>query len=66
MQFERDWNFLWGKAKVKIKELKLGAELWGDSVKNYETKLDVKAVTYNQMKVEKKAGRWLVQVVIDV
>ncbi len=59
-------NFFLSKIKVKISDLKLTAELWGDSVKNYETKLDVKAVTYNQMKVEKKAGRWLVQVVIDV
>ncbi|MCX6748205.1 MAG: archease [Candidatus Pacearchaeota archaeon] len=59
-------NFFISKTKVKIKDFGLTAELWGNSVKNYETKLDVKAVTYNQMKVEKKTGRWVAQVVIDV
>jgi len=59
-------NFFLSSAKVRISGFNLEAELQGDSVKNYETKLDVKAVTYNQMKVEKKGKIWMCQVVVDV
>ena len=59
-------NFFLGKLKIRIKDLKLEAELQGDDVKNYETKVDVKAVTYNQMKVEKTSRGWMCQVVVDV
>ena len=67
-------GFLTSKIKVKIKEKNknkiLEAELLGDSTKNYEISVDVKAVTYNQMFVrEEKKGKkrqWVAQVVIDV
>ena len=63
-------GFLTSKIKVKIKEKNknkiLEAELLGDSTKNYEISVDVKAVTYNQMFVREEKGRWIAQVVIDV
>ncbi len=59
-------NFFLSKVKVKIKGFELEAEIVGDSVKNYETNIDVKAVTYNQMFVKKEKNIWVVQVVIDV
>jgi SHS2 domain-containing protein len=60
-------GFLTSKIKVKIKDKTLSAELTGDSTKNYEISVDVKAVTYNQMFVrEEKKGKWIAQVVIDV
>lgn len=61
-------NFFLSSIKVKIneKELKLKAEAFGDSVKNYSPSLDVKAVTYNEMFVKKERGRWIIQVVLDV
>lgn len=63
-------NFFLSSCKVKIKENERGkeleAELIGDNVKNYETNIDVKAVTYNDMFVRQAKGKWVCQVVIDV
>lgn len=56
-------GFLLGDVKsVKIKGFKLIAEVSGDSAKNYKFTNSVKAVTYNDMMIEKK----FVQVVLDV
>jgi len=64
-------NFFVSKAKVNItedknKKFKLEAEVSGDSVKEYETKMDVKAVTYNEMFIKKVGNKWITQVVLDV
>ncbi len=60
-------GFLTSKIKVRIKNKTIEADLFGDSTKNYEISVDVKAVTYNQMFVrEEKKGKWVAQVVIDV
>ena len=55
-------SFIPGKIKVKIKDLTLEAELQGDKIQNYETKSDIKAVTYNQMKITKD----FIQVICDI
>ncbi|PIN77454.1 protein archease [Candidatus Woesearchaeota archaeon CG10_big_fil_rev_8_21_14_0_10_34_12] len=60
-------NLLLGKvSKVKIVAGKLEAELLMDRTENYDIRGDVKAVTYNEMLIEKKAGKFMVQVVVDV
>jgi len=59
-------DFFLASCKVKISGKNLEAELIGDSVKNYETNIDVKAVTYNEMFVRQKKGKWVCQVVVDV
>ena len=61
-------NFFLSKIKVKIdeKNLTLEAEAEGDEAKNYAIHLDVKAVTYNEMKVEKEKNKYACQVVLDV
>jgi SHS2 domain-containing protein len=63
-------NFFLADCKVKIKEGKKGkeleAELKGDNVKNYETNIDVKAATYNEMFVKQEGKKWVCQVVVDV
>jgi SHS2 domain-containing protein len=64
-------NFFISKTKLKItedkkKNLILKAKLLGDNAKKYETKMDVKAVTYNEMFVKKIGKNWVCQVVIDV
>ena len=61
-------NFFVSEIKVKIDEKKneLEAELKGDDSNNYEAKIDVKAVTYNEMFVKKEKGKWVTQVVVDV
>lgn len=59
-------NFFLSKVKVRIKDFILMAEAVGDNVKNYETNIDVKAVTYNNMFVKKEKSVWVAQVVLDV
>jgi len=63
-------DFFISSCRVKIKDSKKGKELWaelfGDSVKNYETNIDVKAVTYNDMFVRQEGKKWICQVVVDV
>jgi SHS2 domain-containing protein len=59
-------NFFLSKVKVKIKDFVLEVSAVGDNVKNYETNIDVKAVTYNNMFVKKEKGKWVAQVVLDV
>ena len=63
-------NFLVGKIiDSKIKKNKkyiLDVEVLGDDVKNYNLEGDVKAITYNEMFVEKDGEKWVSQVVVDV
>ena len=59
-------NFFLSKIKVKIKNLKLRADLEGDDANNYKISSDVKAVTYNQMQIKKKKDKFICQVVLDV
>ncbi|MBI5872266.1 archease [archaeon] len=61
-------NFLLHKVEcLQIKGNKLTAKVTGDAAsQKYETHGDVKAVTYNEMEIKKKKGRWIVQVVVDV
>ena len=61
-------GFFLSNVKVKIdeKKLNLEADLSGDDAKNYPIGLDVKAVTYNSMFVNKEKGKWVCQVLIDV
>ena len=64
-------NFFVSKIKLKIignkkKSLVLKAKLFGDDAKKYETKMDVKAVTYNEMFIKKIGKNWVCQVVLDV
>jgi len=55
---------------IKIKDDKLTAVIVGDKASNYKFTNDVKAITYHQMKVEKKIIKgkesWVCQVVVDV
>jgi SHS2 domain-containing protein len=58
---------------AKIKEIKIDAEnfklsctIVGDRAENYKFTNDVKAVTYNDMFVEKDEDGWKVQAVLDV
>jgi len=60
-------NFVFNKVKVKIKDNKLEAEVWGDLASSYRFSNDVKAVTYNQMFVRQISCRkFACQVVLDV
>lgn len=50
----------------KNKKFILTAKALGDNAKNYKTHGDIKAVTYHQLKIEKKGGKWTAQAVVDV
>jgi SHS2 domain-containing protein len=55
-----------GIKSIKMKDKKLTAEIIGDKGENYQFTNNVKAITYNQMFVKQKEGKWLAQVVVDV
>lgn len=62
-------NFLPSKIKkIKIdkRNFKLEAEVLGDGSENYEISEQIKAVTYNEMFVCEKKGKWISQVVLDI
>lgn len=64
-------GFIPAKAsKIKIvqsaKKCALESKLCGDDIKNCKTHGDIKAITYHELKVEKRGGNWMVQVVVDV
>jgi SHS2 domain-containing protein len=63
-------HFLPGKIlKLQIKggnEWTLRATIAGDSYEEYETKGDIKAITYSDMLIEEQKERWMVQVVVDI
>jgi SHS2 domain-containing protein len=64
-------NFLLSQIKeLKISEksgkFSLNASVLGDKATNYKFTNDVKAITYNEMKIQEKKGRIIIQFVLDV
>ncbi len=63
-------RMLFGKVEVKVdgKKHELSAILRGEvlDMKKHELLVDVKAVTWHEFKLEKDAGGWHCQVVLDV
>lgn len=51
---------------VRINGFKLSAVVVGDKASNYEFTNEVKAITYSDMKVEEKDGKWMAVGVFDV
>jgi len=66
--FKEDWRKKkkWQPGWDYQTDFKLEAELIGDNAKDYEIKIDVKAVTYNEMFIKKVKNKWVAQVVLDV
>lgn len=65
-------RFLLSKVKeIKIRKEKKGyslnALLTGDNnLRNYQTKTTIKSVTYQEMEINQKKGRVMLQVVVDI
>lgn len=60
-------SFLVARIKsISIGDGKLECVVVGDDVDNYKFTNDVKAVTYSEMKVEEKKGKFVCEVVLDV
>ncbi len=66
--FKEDWRKKkkWQPGWDYQTDFDLNADIFGDDAKKYETKIDVKAVTYNEMFVKKIRKNWVCQVVLDV
>lgn len=61
-------GFCVSKIKVQISKDKqhLKAQIFGDSAEKYEMHVHVKAITYNEMFIKLKEGKWVAQIVLDV
>ena len=60
-------DFLVEKIKsIDINDLKLKCVVIGDAAESYKFTNDVKAVTYNEMFVNEKDGKFVCEVVLDV
>lgn len=51
---------------VEFKEFSIKATAIGDSYKNYDISGNIKSMTYNDMVVEDKNGRFIIQCVVDI
>ena len=54
------------KLKIDIEKMQLSAEVVGDDASNYHFTNDVKAITYNDMKIEEDSGKFTIVGVFDV
>jgi len=63
-------GLVFSKFDVSIDEtqMELRAKISGEPIdaEKHKPKIDVKACTYHDMKVEKHAGKWMAQVILDV
>jgi len=64
--FDTKYFFLSEIKNLEINKNKLVAEVIGNLAENYDISIDVKAITYNEMFVKEKEGKWTAQVVLDV
>lgn len=51
---------------VEFKEFSIKATAIGDSYKNYDISGNIKSMTYNDMVVEDKNGKFIIQCVVDI
>ncbi|MFH2021288.1 MAG: (d)CMP kinase [archaeon] len=62
-------HIIFSKIDLKIKkgkQITLDCTMKGDMASNYVTKGDIKAPTYNEMKIFKKDNKWVVRAVVDI
>ncbi len=63
-------GLVFAKFDVKVDEtqMELRAKIFGEPIdaEKHKPKIDVKACTYHKMGVEKHAGKWMAQVIVDV
>ena len=52
--------------KIDKKKFTLQAEAFFDDGKNYKNLFSIKAVTYNEMEIQKKSGKWSARIVLDI
>jgi len=57
-------NEIYTKYNLHIKDNELIGEIKGYKIKRL--KLEIKAVTYNELKIEQKENQWIAEVVFDI
>ena len=55
---------IYGKYNLKIEGSTVTGQMWGEKV--FQNDLDVKACTYNDLKIEKTGEGWMAEVVFDI
>jgi len=64
---DTDGIFIHDIKEIKISDkFELTAVIEGDDLNNYDLSGDIKAVTYNDMSIKKKKGRYEATVVVDI
>ncbi|MHC4757624.1 MAG: archease [Planctomycetota bacterium] len=62
-------NMFFSKFEITLNENKLQAKVWGEKIdpQKHQTVVEVKAVTYADLKVEQnRQGLWIAQCIVDV
>ena len=57
-------NEIYTDLELRIKNLELSGKIKGYKIKGL--KLEIKAVTYNDLNIEEKEGKWVAEVVFDI
>jgi SHS2 domain-containing protein len=67
LRFDED-HLLFSSFDVKVTDSGLSATAWGEPYDPARHVLahEVKAITYHELKVEKTAGGWLAEVIVDI
>jgi SHS2 domain-containing protein len=61
-------RFIFVRFAIEMSENGIAAEGWGEPLEpeRHRPALDVKAITYHQLKVESRAGEWFARVIVDI
>lgn len=62
-------NFILSKVKnikIDLEKFILTADIYGDNSEDYEFYSHIKAITYNEMKIEKNGSKWKCIITFDV
>ena len=67
LKFDAD-HMVFGKFEVKVRDDGFTATAWGEPLNPARHLLarEVKAITYHELKVERDAGGWLAEVIVDI
>jgi SHS2 domain-containing protein len=54
--------------QLELEENGLRATVWGEPLdpERHRPSLDIKAITYHQLRVERAGGEWLAEVIVDI
>ena len=61
-------KMLFSRFEVSIKEGQLIGKAWGEKLdlKRHKPVVEIKGITYSDLKVEQKKGKWIAQCIVDI